>query len=83
MEQLLALEEPASVLLAPASRRLLQRLQADDGLPAEASDVADLARQLQGGPPKLKDLVARLQQEAGARSQWHRPWAVPHQCALA
>ena len=68
LEQLLALEEPASVLLAPASRRLLQRLQADDGLPAEASDLADLARQLQGGPPKLKDLVARLQQ-GGWRAQ--------------
>ena len=51
-----------SPLLAPSSRRLLQRLQADDGLPAEASDLADLARQLQGGPPKLKDLLGRLQQ---------------------
>ena len=61
LEQLLALEEPGSELLVPTSRRLLQRLQADDGLPAEASDVADLARQLQGGPPKLKDLLARLQ----------------------
>ena len=68
LEQLLALEEPGSELLAPASRRLLQRLQADDGLPAEASDVADLARQLQGGPPKLKDLLARLQQ-GGWRAQ--------------
>jgi tRNA (guanine26-N2/guanine27-N2)-dimethyltransferase len=62
LEQLLEMEEPGSPLLAPASRRLLQRLQADDGLPAEASDLADLARQLQGGPPKLKDLLCRLQQ---------------------
>ena len=68
LEQLLALEEPGSALLAPASTRLLQRLQADDGLPAEASDLADLARQLQGGPPKLRDLVARLQQ-GGWRAQ--------------
>jgi tRNA (guanine26-N2/guanine27-N2)-dimethyltransferase len=68
LEQLLALEGPDSALLTPASRRLLQRLQADDGLPAEASDLADLARQLQGGPPKLKDLVARLQQ-GGWRAQ--------------
>ena len=62
LEQLLEMEEPGSPLLAPASRRLLQRLQADDGLPAEASDLADLARQLQGGPPKLRDLLCRLQQ---------------------
>ena len=62
LEQLLEMEEPGSALLAPASRRLLQRLQADNGLPAEASDLADLARQLQGGPPKLKDLLCRLQQ---------------------
>ena len=62
LEQLLEMEKPGSPLLAPASRRLLQRLQADDGLPAEASDLADLARQLQGGPPKLKDLLGRLQQ---------------------
>ncbi|HCA60572.1 MAG TPA: N2,N2-dimethylguanosine tRNA methyltransferase, partial [Synechococcales bacterium UBA8647] len=62
LAQLLEMEEPGSPLLAPASRRLLQRLQADNGLPAEASDLADLARQLQGGPPKLKDLLCRLQQ---------------------
>jgi tRNA (guanine26-N2/guanine27-N2)-dimethyltransferase len=62
------MEKPGSPLLAPASRRLLQRLQADDGLPAEVSDLADLARLLQGGPPKLRDLLARLQQ-GGWRAQ--------------
>ena len=68
LEQLVALEEPGSELLAPASRRLLQRLQADDGMPAEASDLSDLARRLQDGPPKLKHVLARLQQ-SGWRAQ--------------
>ena len=40
---------------------MLQRLQADDGLPAEASDVADLARQLQGRRQSLRIYVC-LQQ---------------------
>ena len=62
LAQLLAMEHPGSPLLASASRRLLQRLQADDGLPAEASDLADLARYRQGGPPRLKDLITALQQ---------------------
>ena len=42
------------------SLRLLQRLAADDGLPPEASDVADLARQLGGGPPPLAPLLEQL-----------------------
>ena len=47
-------------------RRLLQRLQWMTA--ASGSQRSDLARQLQGGPPKLKDLLARLQQ-GGWRAQ--------------
>ena len=63
LQQLQALEAGTARTIATSpSLRLLQRLSADDGLPPEASDVADLARQLGGGPPPLESLLQGLRQ---------------------
>jgi len=46
--------------LTPASRRCLERLADDAGLPPEAWSQADLARRLGLGPPPLTVLLERL-----------------------
>jgi tRNA (guanine26-N2/guanine27-N2)-dimethyltransferase len=46
--------------LAPAARRLLQRLAADDGLPARCWPLAEIGRRLGQGPPPLQALLAAL-----------------------
>jgi tRNA (guanine26-N2/guanine27-N2)-dimethyltransferase len=57
-----ALEDPQRPLLAPAAQGLFRRLVADAGLPPEATALADLGRQLGGGPPPLTALLAALRQ---------------------
>ena len=49
--------------VAPASLRLLRRLQADPGLPVRCWPVAELARRLGGGPPATEPLLMALRQE--------------------
>ena len=59
--ELLTLASSLESSLAPPGRRMLQRLQADPGLPVCCWSSAELARRLQlAGPPALKDLVAGL-----------------------
>ena len=59
--QLLALADGMEATLAPAGRRLLQRLQHDSGLPVSCWSTAELARRLQlPGPPGLTELVDAL-----------------------
>jgi tRNA (guanine26-N2/guanine27-N2)-dimethyltransferase len=48
---------------SPASRRLLERLTVDRGVPARVWPAAEIARRLGGGPPRLGTLVDRLRQE--------------------
>lgn len=50
--------QPAS--LAPAGRRLLERLAADSGEPPLCWSLAEIGRRLGGGPPPLRPLVAAL-----------------------
>ena len=57
-----ALEDPQRPLLAPAAQGLWRRLGADAGLPSEPLALADLGRQLGGGPPPLTALLAALRQ---------------------
>ena len=53
------LEQPDRI--APASRRLLQRLGSDPGTPPTVWPTAELAKRLGcGGPPRLDDLVGAL-----------------------
>ncbi len=52
-------QAPAGTL-APASRRRLEQLAADTGLPAEAWSQGDLGRRLAQGPPPLAVLIERL-----------------------
>lgn len=54
--------------LAPAGLRLLERLAADDGLPARCWPLAEIGRRLGQGPPPLQSLVAALR-AAGFRAQ--------------
>jgi tRNA (guanine26-N2/guanine27-N2)-dimethyltransferase len=54
--------------LAPAGRRLLQRLAADDGLPARCWPLAEIGRRLGQGPPPLQALLVALR-AAGFRAQ--------------
>ena len=64
ISELLALADGLDITLAPAGRRLLQRLQADPGLPVCCWSSAELARRLHlEGPPALRDLVHGLQAE--------------------
>jgi tRNA (guanine26-N2/guanine27-N2)-dimethyltransferase len=83
LQEALSLEDPQRPLLAPAAQRLLLRLLADDGLPPEASALADLGRQLGGGPPPLAALLGALRQAgwrasaSGVQAQQFRsdaPW---------
>ena len=57
---LLELAEHGPASLAPISRRLLERLRADTGVPARCWPVAEIARRLHSGPPPLAWLVAEL-----------------------
>ena len=56
------------VPLAPATRRLLQRLQADPGGLVQVWSTAELARRCGSGPPPLQRLVDAL------RSHGHQAW---------
>ena len=56
------------VPLAPATRRLLQRLQADPGGLGHVWSTAELARRCGSGPPSLRRLVDAL------RSRGHQAW---------
>jgi tRNA (guanine26-N2/guanine27-N2)-dimethyltransferase len=49
--------------LAPASRRLLEGLRADDGLPVSCWPLDVLAKRLGGGPPRLDALIDGLRSE--------------------
>ncbi len=57
---LLDLGDQLPATLAPASRRLLGRLRADEGEPARCWPVAEIARRLGHGPPPLGWLVEQL-----------------------
>nr|WP_244281471.1 N2,N2-dimethylguanosine tRNA methyltransferase [Synechococcus sp. UW105] len=62
ISELLELADALEHTLAKPGRRLLQRLQADPGLPVCCWSTAELARRLQlQGPPSLHDLVGVLQ----------------------
>ena len=52
-----------SDFVAPASRRLIERLLADPGVPARCWSSADLGRRLGGGPPATEPLLAALRAE--------------------
>jgi tRNA (guanine26-N2/guanine27-N2)-dimethyltransferase len=54
--------------LAKASRRLLETLLRDPGLPARCWPTAELARRLGGGPPACGRLVEQLRVEGLAAS---------------
>ena len=49
--------------VASASRRLLEGLRVDDGLPVSCWPVDALAKRLGGGPPRLDALIACLRAE--------------------
>jgi len=62
LEQLLILSEAMPGTLAPSSRRLLERLQGDPGLPVCCWSTDELAQRLGlAGPPPLRRLVQSLQ----------------------
>ncbi|WP_368412404.1 N2,N2-dimethylguanosine tRNA methyltransferase [Synechococcus sp.] len=81
----LALEQAGAPSLAPMALKKLQRLINDPAQPAEAFALADLARHLQGGLPRLEQLLAALR-AAGWRAaasgieamqfRTDAPWAV-------
>lgn len=50
---------PAACVAAP-TRRLLEALQADPGVPARSWPTAELGRRLGGGPPATAELLERL-----------------------
>ncbi|MFM7732776.1 MAG: N2,N2-dimethylguanosine tRNA methyltransferase [Cyanobium sp.] len=60
LSALLELAGEGGESLAPASRRLLERLRADTGVSARCWPVAEIARRLRHGPPPLAWLVAQL-----------------------
>lgn len=67
---LLAMREQATsdpAILAPAGRRLLERLAADSGEPPLCWSLADIGRRLGSGPPALPPLLAALR-AAGYRA---------------
>ena len=64
LEELMASHVP----VAPATRRLLQRLQADPGGLGCVWSTAELARRCGSGPPPLQSLVAAL------RAEGHQAW---------
>lgn len=64
LQELLALTAALPHTLAPASRRLLERLQGDPGLPVCCWSTDELAQRLGlPGPPPLHTLVQALQHE--------------------
>ena len=63
-----AMAAAADSSLAKASRRLLETLLRDPGLPARCWPTAELARRLGGGPPACGRLVEQLRAEGLAAS---------------
>ncbi len=60
--ELIALAHSRPATLSSGGRRLLQRLEADPGVPSTCWSTAELARRLHlAGPPPMRDLVAGLQ----------------------
>jgi len=64
-----AIAEAPAGSIAPASRRLLERLLADPGVPARCWPSAELGRRLAGGTPATEPLLQALRAEGYVASR--------------